>query len=194
MKSITRQDIQRMVTSPSGGTGGNAGGGGAVGPQINVVSGAGTGNAITEFTWDSGTLTLNKGNTFVDLTADQTIGGTKTFTNTVWSVDHRISSDMRMKNFKEFIKIGLEQIANAPIIEYTWKDERDKDVHGGTYAQYWEKIAPWAVSEDEAGMLGMNYESLALVSVVELAREVVNLKQEIADLKDIIKRFKHDKD
>ena len=184
MISLSRIDFQRMNKgqgNAAGGAGGEAGGGNGI--QIQE---SGNGNAYTGYTYDSNILTLNKGNTFVDLSADQTIGGTKTFSNTVWAPDHRLSSDIRLKNFKEFIKIGLEQIANAPIIEYTWKDERDKEVHGGTYAQYWEKIAPWAVSKDKNGYLGINYETLAMASAVELAREIVNLKQEIAELKKTI--------
>ena len=184
MISLSRIDIQRMNNGQSNAAGGAAGeSGGGNGIQVQE---SGTGNAYTGYTYDSGILTLNKGNTFVDLTADQTIGGVKTFSETVWAPDHRLSSDERLKNFKRFIQIGLTQLANAPIIEFTWKDERDKDIHGGTYAQYWEKIAPWAVGADKDGMLGVSYETLALAGVVELAREIVNLKQEIAELKKTI--------
>ena len=184
MITLSRIDIQRMNKGQGNAAGGAAGeSGGGNGIQVQE---SGTGNAYTGYTYESGILTLNKGNTFVDLTADQTIGGVKTFSETVWAPDHRLSSDIRLKNFKEFIKIGLTQLANAPIIEFTWKDERDKEVHGGTYAQYWEHIAPWAVSKDKNGYLGINYETLAMASAVELAREIVNLKQEIAGLRKTI--------
>lgn len=184
-KTITRLDIRRIAKNNSTGSSGSSGSGGGGGSTLTVDE-SGSGNAYTAYTHESNKLTLKKDKTFVDTDTDQTIGGTKTFSNTVWAPDHRLSSDIRLKKFKEFIKIGLEQIANAPIIEYTWKNERDKEVHGGTYAQYWEKIAPWAVSKDIHGYLGINYETLAMASAVELAREIVNLKQEIAELKKTI--------
>lgn len=184
-KTITRLDIRRIAKNNSTGSSSSSGSGGGGGSTL-IVDESGSGNAYTAYTHESNKLTLKKDKTLVDTDTDQTIGGTKTFSNTVWGADFRLSSDQRLKDFKDFIKLGLEQIANAPIIEYTWKDERDKEVHGGTYAQYWEKIAPWAVSKDIHGHLGISYETLAMASAVELAREIVNLKQEIAELKKTI--------
>ena len=181
MISLSRIDIQRMNNgqgNASGGTSVESGGGNGI-----QVQESGTGNAYTGNTYESGILTLNKDKTFVDTDTNQTIGGTKTFSNTVWGEDFRLSSDQRLKNFKNFIKLGLEQIANAPIVEFTWNDKRDENIHGGTYAQYWKNIAPWAIGADENGYLGVSYDTLSMAAVVQLAREVVALKKEIEELK-----------
>ncbi len=156
-----------------------------------TVTSSGDGNVVTGYTYANAALTLNKDKTMVDCgDVNQTIGGTKTFTGTVWAADHRLSSDERLKNFKANILLGLEQIANAPSVEFTWKGDKSGKVFGGTYAQYWKSIAPWAVDEANTGFMGVNYETLALASAIQLAREVVALKQEVNDLKAELKSMK----
>ena len=104
------------------------------------------------------------------------------------------SSDERMKNKVGDITIKVEDIANAPNVTFKWKEGEDKEnIHGGTYAQYWEKITPYYVHGD--GEKSMDYASLSLSCAIELAKEVVQLKeenamlkQELADIKEILKR------
>ena len=77
---------------------------------------------------------------------------------------------------------ALSAIAEAPIIRYTLKDDKEKRERIGSVAQYWQKITPEAVTEAHDGTLSMDYGSIALTSVIALAREVKQLKAQIARL------------
>ena len=93
-------------------------------------------------------------------------------------------SDIRGKNVETYQWApSLETIANAPIIIYTKKDGSDHRKYIGSVAQYWQKVTPEAVTEAEDGMLSMEYGPIALVNVIALAREVRQLKAQIAQLK-----------
>lgn len=89
------------------------------------------------------------------------------------------SSDERMKNIIEHFALSVEDIAAAPIVKFIWKNGEDKAVHAGSIAQYWEKKLPESVLEVD-GFLSLEYGVLALLSVISLAREMVNLKQRVA--------------
>ena len=77
---------------------------------------------------------------------------------------------------------ALSAIAEAPIIRYTLKDDKEKRERIGSVAQYWQKITPEAVTEAHDGTLSMDYGSIALTSVITLAREVKQLKAQVARL------------
>jgi hypothetical protein len=190
-KVINRQFIERIKGESSGVvvTGGSGGGGGMT---IDVQEGQGTGNAYTEFTFDSGVLTLNKAKTLVDTAAvDQTIAGNKTFSNTVVAPEFQGPSDERLKDFTGDIHLTAVQVAKAPSKLFKWKGKtNDKKIHGGTIAQYWTGIAPWAVTKDENGLYRVNYPNLALASAIATARELVALRKEVADLKAMIMTMK----
>ena len=96
--------------------------------------------------------------------------------------DVTAASDQRKKEFVEDVVLTLEQIANAPAVKFRWKDDRDDLVHVGTYAQYWLDILPESVS-DRGGELGFTYGNTALVAVKNLARYVMQLEEEIRQLK-----------
>jgi hypothetical protein len=93
-KSINRRFIERINRgSESVVVGGGSSGGG--GMTLDVQEGQGTGNAYTEYTYDSGVLTLNKAKTLVDTAdVDQTIAGNKTFSNTVVAPEYEQSSEL----------------------------------------------------------------------------------------------------
>ena len=100
------------------------------------------------------------------------------------------SSDERLKNIIGDVEIDLEAIASAPSVLFKWKDERDNRVHGGSIAQYWENgVASWAVSERD-GCLSLDYKELSLVSSITIAREVLELKKELAEIKEMISKLK----
>ena len=93
-------------------------------------------------------------------------------------------SDIRGKNVETYDWApSLETIANAPIIIYTKKDGSDHRKYIGSVAQYWQEATPEAVTEAEDGMLSMDYGTIALVNIIALAREVRQLKAQIAQLK-----------
>ena len=96
--------------------------------------------------------------------------------------DVTAASDQCKKEFVEDVVLTLEQIANAPAVKFRWKDDRDDLVHIGTYAQYWQDILPESVS-DRGGELGFTYGNTALVAVKNLARYVMQLEEEIRQLK-----------
>ena len=93
-------------------------------------------------------------------------------------------SDIRQKDVITFkYAPDLNEIAFAPIIRYTMKDDTEKQQHVGSIAQYWRSVMPEAVNEAKDGTLSMQYGVIALTSVIALAREVRRLKAEINRLK-----------
>ena len=102
--------------------------------------------------------------------------------------DQTISSDIRMKKVIDFnLPINAEEIAAAPVIHFTLKNDKKQARRIGSVAQYWKKFVPEAVPTGDDGMLSMGYGSIALVSAVALAREVVTLKQEVSKLQKLIR-------
>jgi len=98
------------------------------------------------------------------------------------------SSDITIKDvIDNKFQLSIEEIANAPIIKFKWKDEKDGNVMIGSVAQYWIDIVPEAVLKSNSGLLSMNYQSLALVSAISLARKVRELEREISKLKKQLK-------
>lgn len=92
-------------------------------------------------------------------------------------------SDARKKDVHGDAKIGVEQIAHAPAVQFLWKDkERRKDGQQvGTLAQYWQTVLPEVVS-DKGGELSMQYGVAALVSAIVTARKVVDHEQRITEI------------
>lgn len=91
------------------------------------------------------------------------------------------SSDERMKNIIEHFALSVDDIAEAPIVRFTWKNNDDKAIHAGSIAQYWQRVLPESVLEVD-GKLSLQYGVLALLSAISLARTVVNHEQRIARL------------
>lgn len=98
------------------------------------------------------------------------------------------TSDESKKEKIDDISIGVEKIAQAPNITFKWKEGEDKELHGGTIAQYWEDTVPYYVHGDECKTL--EYSNLAMSCSIEVAKEVVNLKEENALLKKELEEIK----
>ena len=88
-----------------------------------------------------------------------------------------VSSDENLKNIVSSIEIPIEDIANARIVNFTYKDGGDKQ-YAGTIAQDWEKIVPNALNTGEDGYYNLDYSAISIVSAVTAAKEIVRLKKE----------------
>ena len=96
------------------------------------------------------------------------------------------NSDIRKKDVVEYdVDPGFETIANAPTIRFTWKDRGLLDNRGecvGSIAQYWQLALPEAVMTDSEGYLSMQYDVIALIAAVSVAKRVASHEQRIAAL------------
>ena len=90
------------------------------------------------------------------------------------------SSDIRRKNIVSDLTLSVEDIANAPLFKFTWKDGKDGNVHIGTSAQYWQGLMPELVSENKNGVLGMQYDVAAMAGVTTVAKVVVDHEDRIS--------------
>lgn len=98
---------------------------------------------------------------------------------------YNTASDERLKDIIDYNAVPhIDDIANAPAIHFTWKNKRDKKIHVGTIAQYWQKITPECVHQSRRRFLTMNYDVIALVNTIALAREINALKHEITELRN----------
>jgi hypothetical protein len=90
-------------------------------------------------------------------------------------------SDARHKNVIGDTGLTLEDIAEAPAIRFTWKDRDDQSIFAGSIAQYWQKVLPQVVCEDQERNLSMQYGTAALVAVISVARELREIKKLLKD-------------
>lgn len=106
------------------------------------------------------------------------------------------TSDQRLKDKVGDVSINIEDIAAAPNVTFKWKEGEDTEsIHGGTYAQYWEKITPYYV-HGEKGDKSLEYSPLSLSCSIQLAKEIVTLKEEnaqqkkeLAEIKELINKL-----
>ena len=99
-------------------------------------------------------------------------------------------SDIRKKNVTSMVlPLSLVEIANAPAIKFTWKDEHNTDVHVGTIAQYWASVLPEVVKHRD-GVMSMQYDVTALACAIIDAREIAALKREVNELKKELMKLK----
>ena len=100
------------------------------------------------------------------------------------------TSDIRLKDIYNEWYPSIEDIANAPIFAFKWKNnEYDVDTHIGSSAQYWQQIAPELVTtaKDSLGTLSLQYDILGLASSVTVAKEVTKLQEELEETKEELK-------
>ena len=93
------------------------------------------------------------------------------------------SSDFRLKNILTHPNYSAEQLASLPLVKYTWKDKENDSVHLGSIAQNVEEDFAELVNTDNKGYKSLDYATLGAIGVISLAREIVELKKEIKELK-----------
>ena len=97
-------------------------------------------------------------------------------------------SDERVKiNWRGFDVNFVERLAQVKSGVYDRTDNEATQV--GVSAQSLQSLMPNAVIEDNEGMLSVAYGNAALVSSIELAKEVVDLKNRLAELERIITKL-----
>ena len=92
-----------------------------------------------------------------------------------------VVSDERKKIVSKEMVLDLDKIADAPSVLFKWRDSNEETEHVGTIAQYWQKVLPQVVCEDQEGNLSMQYGTAALVAVISVARELREIKKLLKD-------------
>ena len=93
------------------------------------------------------------------------------------------SSDIRKKNVVSYdLPLTLNQIADAPTIKFTWKDNAQLGEQVGTIAQYWQKVLPQTIRTEKDDTLSLQYGVAALVATITTARKVVDHEKRISEL------------
>ena len=94
----------------------------------------------------------------------------------VFTTGDQVLSDERKKNITREIVLSAEQIASCRAVAFDWKDKPGSNF--GSIAQDWQRILPESVREN-ADTLYLAYEQSAMVAVINLAREVVELRKQL---------------
>lgn len=97
-------------------------------------------------------------------------------------------SDINLKNISKDILIPLDDIAEAPLFEFTYKNDENKRIHVGTSAQYWVEKNNWFCKKQDNGYYDMEIQNLALASAISIAREFKKYKEETESTIDSIKK------
>ena len=112
-------------------------------------------------------------------------------TGSVSATSFNTTSDQRKKDIIDRDAIfSVNDIANAPAIHFRWKSGADTNAHVGTLAQYWRDICPEAVAEGYDGYYGIQYDVLAMLNTISIAKTVTSHEQRIAVLEAENERLK----
>lgn len=112
-----------------------------------------------------------------DASGNSSVAGTFTAAG-----DITANSDERLKtNWRDLPANFIERLAMVKMGIYDRKDSGD--TQAGVGAQDMKKLLPQVVREGIDGMLSVAYGNAALVSAIELAREIVSLRRELNELK-----------
>lgn len=87
-------------------------------------------------------------------------------------------SDERKKNIIGDNKIGLKEVSQMQVKNFTYKEDKEKDMHVGVIAQQLQKIMPEAIVKDKDGYLRVKKENI-IYAVVNSVKE---LYQQVQDL------------
>ena len=158
--------------------------------------------------YDGGTedkkLGMNNGSSRIELTSlstrkskivmdtgDTGITIDETTNSIISSSNISTTSDINIKDIiSEDTCFTVDNIADAPFFDYTYKNDESKNVQIGTSAQYWQTVCPNSVKANEDGILGLNYQGVALGSAICLAKKIKEQQSEIDELKSQIAELK----
>ena len=100
-------------------------------------------------------------------------------------------SDVRDKEYVSNLSIDINSIANAPLFRFKWKYIADEKIHAGSSAQYWQTVLSENVfvGGDDKHTLSMQYDVIALLSSIAIAKEVVNDKERIRQLEQRVSQL-----
>ena len=102
-------------------------------------------------------------------------------------------SDMRLKTVTSQVSdLTVDDIARAPIFNFTWNYFEDKREHVGTSAQYWLTKLPNVVDGRGAEALSMDYSATALAAAVMTARKVMDHEERIKALEAENERLRNE--
>ena len=136
--------------------------------------------------WQTVAASPGGSNTQVQFNSSGSFAGSANFTfdgtNVVVAGTVSGGSDERLKtNWRSVVSGFIEKLAKVKAGIF---DRTDLEItQPGVSAQSLREVLPEAVLEGEDGMLSVNYGGAALLSVIELAKEVVALRAEIEALK-----------
>lgn len=121
-------------------------------------------------------------------------GSTDNTYSRIYAASFNQASDLRKKTIAGNVSMNLYNVANAPLFKFTWNDGTDNDMHIGSAAQYWQTILPELVIQgSDADMaLAMQYDVIALASVITVAKTVVSHEERIKILENENKALKEE--
>ena len=107
------------------------------------------------------------------------------------------SSDERLKNILNPVKVNLDELAKLRKIYYTWKDDSKPGIQLGMVAQDIQKLYPELVDVDsETGYLSLAYDKLSVIAleaidnvydmIKDLRKENLELKSRLNDLERLV--------
>jgi len=109
-----------------------------------------------------------------------------TTTNSITAAHFYRSSDIRLKRVVD--RKNYENPLYIPMITYYWKDKvRGGKIQYGYSAQAVQSVYPELVSTDDNGHLSLDYTELHTLQIEKLKKEVKVLKEEIENLKMMLK-------
>ena len=100
------------------------------------------------------------------------------------------SSDERLKNILNPVKVNLDDLSKLRKVYYLWKDRTEDEIQLGMIAQDVQKLYPELVSVDkETGYLSLAYDKLsvlALEAIDVLYKEHKKLKKHVDELEKLL--------
>ena len=97
------------------------------------------------------------------------------------------TSDERLKNFGDNIRVDFEKLKNLRKSYFTFKNDIDKKEHIGVSAQEVKEIFPEIVNEDSNGYLTVDYSKLSVISLAaidKLNEKCENLEKRLQKIEE----------